>query len=492
VDALTPHGLILVVSLLWCGVPPAAQPHWSQFRGPGASGIGVATERLPVEFGPERNVLWKLPVSAGHSSPCVWGDRVFLTGASAKELETLCVDRATGKLLWRRAEPLAAAERIHNVNSLASPTPTADGERVYAYFGSLGLLCYAFDGQEVWRRAFDPGRNTFGTAASPCLAGGLLVLNRDSNAASFLEAMTPQTGKTVWRVDRTGFVSGWSTPVVWRRGEVDELLIYGAFRLMAYDLADGSERWSVPGLADEPCITPVMGQGLVFVTSYNMRTNPEVIGLPKFDSLLQQHDADGNGRLSRAEAEANQSILSRADADGEGDHPLRMFFRSLDKDKDGELTAEEWQKLFAWLETFQHRNALMAIRPPATDDDQPAIVWQHPRGVPECPSPLYHGGRVYTMMNGGLMTCVEAPSGKVVYEGRTGARGPCYASPVLGDGKIYMASARGEVTVVRAGTEALDVLAHNDLGERIMATPALVGGTIYVRTENHLWAFGEK
>lgn len=468
-----------------------AQDQWNQFRGPGARGMGVGSASLPVRFGPDENCLWRCEIPGGHSSPCLWGDRVFLTSHDGEKLETLCIDRASGKILWRRPVDLADAERVHRVNSLASPTPTTDGERVIVSFGSFGLVCYDFAGKELWRRALPRPKNTFGTASSPVLAGNWLIFARDTNAESYIEVMDKRTGKTVWKKDRTGFQSGWSTPVVWRRGDVEELLVYGAFRLTSYDLNDGTERWSVPGLADEPCITPVTGEGLVFVSSYNMRTNPEVIGLPPYKTLLEQYDTNKNGTLSREEVKDNKSILSRMDADGEGDHPLRGFFRFLDKNRDGELDGSEWQKMFAWMNTFKHANALVAIRPGDGAKKDAEIVWQHGRGVPECPSPLYVAGRIFLVKNGGIATCLDARTGEVKYQERIKSRGPRYSSPVVGDGKIYTASARGLVTVLAVG-DTLRILAQNDLKERVMATPALADGHVYVRTEKALYCFGEK
>ncbi|MEM7199627.1 MAG: PQQ-binding-like beta-propeller repeat protein [Planctomycetota bacterium] len=467
---------------------PHAQEGWARFRGPNGCGRAAEGPSYPVAFGPDQHVLWKQPVSAGHSSPCVVGDCVVLTGATEDALETLCFGREHGVLRWRRTVPLAKAEKHHQVNGLATPTPTADAERVYVSFGSFGLICYDLAGDEVWRRELPAPNNTFGSASSPIVVGDALVFVRDTNDESYLERIDAATGAAQWRVDRSGFRSGWSTPVVWQRDGVTELLVYGAFRLTAYDFADGSELWSVPGLADEPCITPVLGADMVFVTSYNMRTNPEVIGLPTFAELLAAHDADGDGTLSREETKDNVSILSRLDADGEGDHPLRGFFSFLDRDRDGQLTEPEWGKMRAWLGSFEHANALVAIRPGA--DGEAEIVWHQPHGVPECPSPLLLDGRVYLFKNGGMASCVDAQTGEAKFRERLGARGPRYASPVAGGGRIYTASARGVVTVLEPG-DTLRVLQHNDLGERIMATPALVDGVIYLRTEEHLYAFGD-
>ncbi|MAG55753.1 MAG: hypothetical protein CMJ83_05640 [Planctomycetes bacterium] len=480
-------GMVMIL----VAAPLFAQGHWSQFRGPGGRGLAVGAQSLPTTFGPTENLVWKQAVSRGHASPCIRDDRVFIAGERDGTFEARCFDRRTGKLLWERAEAIEKTERMHRLNGLASSTPVADEERVYFYCGSFGLRCFSHDGKDLWRHEVSLRKNTFGTAASPILAGGRLILNRDTNDESWCMALDPKTGKVLWRKDRTGFPSGWSTPTVWKNVDVDELLVYGAFRLTAYDVKDGAERWSVPGLADEPCITPVTGDGLVFVSSYNMRTNPEVIGLPTYDKLLEDYDKDGNGKLSREEVKSNQSILSRLDADGEGDHPLRGFFRWLDKDRSGELDAKEWGKMAAWLETFKHANACVAIRPGDGKDKPAEIAWQFGRGVPEVPSPLYCDGRIYLIKNGGLFTCLDAKTGTQHYQGRIGSRGPYYASPLAGDGKIYTASARGVITVLKAGGEKIEVLARNDLGERIMSTPALLDGRIYVRTEKALYVFGE-
>ena len=209
--------LALSVLALACASNAGAQARWSRFRGPGGRGIAPDDKPLPVEFGAQHNLLWACPVSSGHSSPCVWDDRIFLTGCEGEKLETLCIDRASGAVLWRKSVQAEAIERHHRINSPASPTPTADGERVFVYFGSFGLLCYDFEGEEQWRRPLAAPDNSFGTAASPIVAGDYLILNRDSNEGSYLEAIDRETGESVWRKEREGFKSGWSTPVLWRR-----------------------------------------------------------------------------------------------------------------------------------------------------------------------------------------------------------------------------------------------------------------------------------
>ena len=470
---------------------PLLGPHetWSRFRGPNGAGLASGV-RLPDTLDPEKDLAWSADLPPGHSSPCLTDERVLVTGRADGALATVCIDRADGRVLWTRTVKATALERTHEVNGPASPTCASDGEHVISYFGSFGLVAYDLAGKELWTRPLAMPKNTFGTAASPIIAGGKLIFVSDAEEGSFLEALEPASGKTVWRHERAGFKSGWSTPGLWTRDGREELLVLGVNWLTAYDLADGSERWSYPGLTDEPITTPISGDGLVFATSYNLKSNADAMSLWSYDKVLVEHDLDGDGAISIEEGKANKSLLSRPDADGEGDHPLTMFQRFLDVDRDGSITAKEYEKLEAWVASWEHLNGIVALRP-ATADHGTELAWHFPRGVPECPTPLHLDGRIYMVMNGGTVTCLDAKSGALVFQERLAARGPYYASLVGGDGKLYAASARGEVTVFAAGG-ALRVLASVDLGERLMATPALSDGVVYVRTETKLRAFGAR
>jgi outer membrane protein assembly factor BamB len=485
---------LVVFALLVMNLPSAAQSgkNWAQFRGPQGAGIAAEGPALPVEFNSEKNLIWKTEIGKGNSSPCIWGDKVFLTAFEGKTLQTLCLDLKTGKTLWEQSVTAEKLERVHPINTPATPTAVADGERVYVYFGSYGLISYDFSGKKVWERRLPPPPvNMYGTASSPILAGGKLIFFVDMRKGSWIEAADPKTGETIWKTEREGFTGSWSSPLHWQNNGVDEIVIYGIWWMKGYDLKDGSERWSLPGLTDEPCITPVIGDGLIYLTSYNMKNNPEVIGLPYFSDLLEEYDQNGDGELNFEEIKENKSVLSRYDADGEGDHPLRGFFRFLDVDRSGNITEKEWAKMISFLDSFEQENALLAVRPGSYGGSETKVEWRHSYGVPECPSPLFYDGLVYMVKNGGIISCLEAKTGGLKYQSKLGAGGPYYSSPVVGDGKIYVASARGVIAVFKVGEE-LEVLARNNLGERIMATPAIVNGKIYVRTEKSLFAFGLK
>src|SRR5262245_2900817 len=216
--------LASLVALLLAAAP-RSDPHetWSRFRGPDGAGRADGAH-LPDVLDPAKNLVWSADVPPGHSSPCLTDERTFVTGVADGALATVCVDRADGKLLWTRTVKAEALERTHEVNGPASPTPASDGAHVVAYFGSFGLVAYDLAGEELWRRPLATPKNTCGTAASPIVAGGKLIFISDSEEGSFLEALEPASGKTVWRTDRARFKSGWSTPGTWTRDGKDELL----------------------------------------------------------------------------------------------------------------------------------------------------------------------------------------------------------------------------------------------------------------------------
>jgi outer membrane protein assembly factor BamB len=404
---------------------------WPQFRGPNSSGLGRG--RPPVHFGPEQNVAWKTVVGSGLSSPIVWGERVFLTEfeQATKKLTTVCFDRRTGKILWRRPVAAEEIEKVHEIGSPASATPATDGERVYVYFGSYGLICYDLDGNRKWERQFPLPENHYGATASPIVAGELVVLNHQGKDA-YLLGVNRRDGRTVWKTDRSLFQYGWSTPVHWRHDGIDEILVQGGDfqpnqRLMSYDLANGAERWWVGGLP--PCgkSTPVIGGGLVYLAASDIILEPA---------------AEKRNPERAAQIYANNAAR------------------------------------------------LMAIRPGSTGEVAPAnLAWSERKGVPGVPSALYYNGRLYSFKDGGLVFCRTAATGELLYSERLGTLGYYYSSPVAADQKIYVASATGAVIVLEAG-EKFSVLATNKLDGAILATPALAGGNIYVRTEHHLYAFG--
>lgn len=480
-------GLIVFFSITssLCGQDlPAAR--WPQFRGPEGGGAALEEKKLPVHFGPGKNQLWKVPLPAGISSPCIWGERIFLTGVDEKanKLETLCLDRTTGAVRWRQTAPVDKVDRVYKINSPASGTPATDGKRLYVSFGSYGLLCYDLEGKELWRRPLPRPPARFGPATSPVVAGDLVLLNcqgKDLHLAAF----RADTGDPVWNTEGTPFSSDYPVPLVWKN-EVAEVIIPGRGGLLAYDLKDGSRRWWVPGLSPEVACSPTLGEGLLFVASHMPGGDPEMrMKLPPFEELLE-HDKNKDGKIGRAEVPKGQIIFSRGGKEGVGEIQMEHMFWLFDKNGDGQVERDEWAAMFKTPFT----NSLLAIRPGGLKDISGThVVWQARRGVPEVPSPLYYKGHIYMVRNGGLLTCLDAKTGKEAYAPqRLAAGGVYYASPVAGDGKVFVVSDDGFLTVLKAGPN-FEVLAEVELGETVRATPALVDGTIYLRTAAHLYAF---
>ena len=214
--------------VLVCTAAMAEVPSWPQFRGPNCAGVADA-EKPPIEFGPETNLVWKVALPKGVSSPCIWGDRIFLTALEDNKLVTLGIDRKNGKVLWRQIAPAEKIEATHPEGSPASATPATDGKGVYVYFGSYGLLGYDLHGRELWRKPLTLGTVINGSGTSPAVIKDRLILTCDQqDDKSFLIAIDPRNGKTIWETPRPGFFSGYTTPVLWG----DDIVIAGSFRVV--------------------------------------------------------------------------------------------------------------------------------------------------------------------------------------------------------------------------------------------------------------------
>lgn len=461
----------IAAAAIAAGSAAFADARWDQFRGPGGSGI-AENEKPPVEFGPSKNLLWSIAVPKGHSCPVIWDDRIFLTGFAQGKLETICINPADGKVLWRKAAPTEKIERYNGVNSPATPTPATDGKRVYVLFGSYGAIAYDFDGNEKWRKPIPLTNVRHGSAASPIVAGGKVIINGDQeDMKSFVMAIDAATGQTAWQTARPNCFSSHTTPVYLKRDAAEEVVLAGSIRLAAYDLKDGSERWSCRGLeAISICPSPAAAEGVVYAMSFSM---PEK--LPTWEDMAGRYDANKDGKI----------------VERESPRLVKDVFSILDANHDGFITREEWDTALGIFK--QADNGLFAVRAGDKGDvSDTHVLWRQKQGIGEIGSPLCYRGRIYTVRGGGMVSCLDAKTGRPVYEAqRTGVTGAYYASPVAADGKIYIASTQGTVVVIEAG-DVLKVLARNELGESITATPAIADNKIYVRTAGQLFAFGEK
>ncbi len=454
--------------------PQQFADNWPQFRGPNASGV-APTAKPPVKIDRTNGVLWQIETPWSPSSPCLWGGRIYLTTFADHRLQTRCFDRRNGEQLWIHEIESEKLEPFHGTDgSPAAATPATDGHRVVSYFGSFGLVCYDVNGTELWRHPLPLALSggSYGSGASPIMVGNLVLVNRDQDENSSLLAVDLDTGKTLWESPRPDATGSFGTPILWQNNGEDQIVMPGSARLKGYELKSGRERWVVEGLTGFACTTPVSGEGLLFFAGWSPGQNDAP--WPAWESFLAQHDKNNDGVITFDEF----------------DEKSRDFYRGLDTDHDGKITKDDWDKIKA--RAAKSQNLLVAVKPGGRGDiTQTHVAWKYNRGLPYVPSPLFYEGRIYLVRDGGMLSSFEAKTGTPYYtQERLGAEGSYYSSPVAADGRIYVASLAGKVTVVRAGGDQPVILHQADFGERIFATPALAGDQLYLRTQTKLYAFG--
>jgi len=385
---------------------------WPQFRGP--TGQGHSTETgLPIEWSESRNIVWKTPVPGrGWSSPVVADGRIWLTTATKDKgtsLRALAYDVENGReLINVEVFHLRSADLTNPKNSHASPTPIVEGDRVYVHFGAQGTAALSTSGEIIWKTRL-PYESQHGNGGSPTLYGDLLIVSCDGSDDAFVAALDKRTGKTRWKASRRQpFDQAYSTPLIIRVGERDEIVSVGAYRAAAYDPPTGKEIWRVSyadGFSNVP--RPVYGHGLVYIATGFQQP-----------SLLAVR-ADGTGDVTKTH-----------------------------------------------------------------------IAWTLRRAAPLTPSPLLVGDELYVVNDGGIATCLDAKSGAPRWIQRLGG-GDYSASPVLADARIYFLSESGVATVIAPGKE-FRRLATNTLDGDTLASMAIAAGSIFIRTDSHLYRIAEK
>jgi outer membrane protein assembly factor BamB len=384
---------------------------WPEFRGPTAQ--GHSTERgLPLEWSESRNVMWKARVPGlGWSSPVVAGGRVWVTSAIKEHggsLRALAFDLETGReLVNAEVFRTKSADPLNAKNSLASPTPIVEGDRVYVHFGADGTAALTTSGEIVWKIRLSY-ESQHGSGGSPVVHGDLLIFSADGSDRAFVIALEKQTGKTRWKTSRRQpSDQAYSTPLVIRVGDRDEVVSVGAFRAEAYEPESGKEIWRVgygDGFSNVP--RPVYGHGLVYIAT-----------------------------------------------------------------------------------GFQ-QPSLLAVRPDGTGDvTRTHVAWTLRRGAPLTPSPLLVGDELYIVNDGGIVSCLDAATGETRWQHRLD--GNFSASPVYADGRIYFLSEEGVATVILPGKE-FRTLATNHVDGATLASMAVSAGSIFIRTDTHLYRIGSK
>jgi outer membrane protein assembly factor BamB len=431
---------------------PAARPaagSWPSFRGPGASGVADGQD-LPATWDARTNegILWRTPIPGlAHSSPVVWGDRVFVTSAISSRANATfkpglygdgdasddrsrhrwmlyAIDKRTGKVVWERvAAEGEPRNKRHIKSTYASASPATDGRIVVAWFGSEGVFAYDVNGVRLWRvdlgrvdmGAYDIPSYEWGPASSPIIWKDMVFVQCDTQADSFVVALDARTGKTIWKTDRQELPS-WGTPTVVAAGGAEELVANASNYIRAYDPRTGKELWKLGGSSKITAPTPFLANGLVIVAS--------------------------------------------------GRAPERPLF-AVRPGARGDLT----------LAKDQAGNA--------------GVAWSKTGRGSYMPTPLAYGGILYVLANNGVFDAYEIDTGKEIYRQRLEPVGSGFsASPVAADGRIYLTSEDGEIIVVAAGRE-FRKLGSSSMGELVMATPALSDGAMFVRGVSTLFAIGK-
>ena len=446
--------------------------NWPQFRGVHGSGIS-SSKNLPSDISPDsKSLIWKKPIGRGHSSPVIFNGRLYVTAKEDKKLVTIGFDAKSGDELWRAEAPYEKLESTHRIGSHATPSVVTDGEFVVSFFGSSGIYCYNSDGKELWRLKTEPFNNQFGATGSPVLFEENLIFIQDHDTGSYLANYNVRTGELIWKTDRANFRRSYCSPAIWQTKSGPQIVTCGSAQVVAYSVDTGAPIWKMLGISRVVSATPVVGDdGQLYVVNSGGGTTRQ----PTFDEVLPKSDKNKNGVLEKSELPKS---------------PIAGFFDQFDRNVDGVLDREEYTSI---RDIFAASKACaIAIRPGGTGDiTKSHVKWTQLRQIPRNPSPVFVSRALFLVKDGGIVSSLDTSNGEIIKAGRVSGRGKYYASPVYGDGKIYVASERGRVSVLSADADWSE-LASAEFREDIYASPAICDGWVFVRTVGHLYCFGNK
>ncbi len=430
--------------------PDNPKGSWPSFRGQQASGV-AERQNLPDRWNGKtgENILWRTPIPGlAHSSPVVWGQRIFVTSASSSDPSATfrpglygdgdaskdrsrhrwtiyALDKRTGQVLWERvAHQGVPAEKRHIKSTYANSTPATDGRIVVAWFGSQGVYAYNVNGRFLWKvelgrldlGAYDIPTYEWGPASSPIIWNNLVILQCDTQSDSFLLALDAATGKTMWKAEREEIPS-WGTPTVAMTSVGPVLVANASNYIRGYDPRTGKELWRLGGSSKITAPTPVFSDDLFAIVSGRAPERPIFVV-----------KAGARGDLTLPDGKSNSD----------------------------------------------------------------AIIWSRTGRGSYMPTPLIYNGILYVLANNGLLDAYNLKTGEELYRQRLPVVGSGFsASPVASDGKLYLSNEDGEMLVIAAG-QKFTHLSTNSMGELLMATPALSDGVMYVRSSASLFAIGRK
>ena len=379
----------------------ASADDWLRFRGPNGLGVSGSTG-LPDAIGPETNVVWKTALPEGHSSPIVAGNLIFLTGAEGGErtdagrqkvvdeggkLVTYAIARENGEILWKREAPRPRLERYQPTNSAASPSPAADADSVYVFFGDFGLIAYSHEGEERWKLPIGPFNNVNGHGSSPIVVGDLVILVCDSDDEAYLLAVERRTGKIAWKTERPETTRTYVTPALYEPEKGDaQLIVPGAYFTASYSARTGEKLWWVRGGGWQPKSTPVIANGRVYVNSWEGGGGSPEADIPGFDAMLEKADSDGDGLISEGEMKVVEP---------------RMRYETTDLDHDKQVDRRDWDFYRA---KKTSRPSLLAINPDGRGDltETGHVEWTLEKYIPNVPTPLVYHGVMYLVKDAGF------------------------------------------------------------------------------------------
>ncbi len=426
-----------------------AEQNWPSFRGTSASG-GATGHPTAVKWDPNtaENIQWKTPIPGlAHSSPVIWGDRIFVTTSIKSDGESrlkiglygniesekedtvfdwrlYCIDRRNGRILWtERCHGGKPRVKRHAKSSHANATPCTDGKVVVAFFGAEGLFCYDVEGDLIWQKdlgVLDWGfyrapSAQWGGGSSPVIHKDMVILQCDVQKDSFIAAYSLKDGAELWKTSRDE-VPTWGTPTVYTGEKHPQIIVNGFKHIGAYGIETGAEIWRMTGGGDIPVPTPVVARDLVYITNAHGRMSP-VYAV----------------RLSAT----------------------------------GDVSLEE------------------------DESSNDYVAWSHSRGGNYMTTPIVWGDYLYCCSDKGKLSCFDATTGKLAYRENVGSGTVAFsASPVAADGKIYLPGEKGDIYVVKASSE-FELIAVNRMYETCMATPAISQGAMFFRTRNHLVAVAQ-
>jgi outer membrane protein assembly factor BamB len=487
---------ILTVALALLCVSVTAAEDWPQFRGPNCTGVSNSSQALPVEFSDSKNVAWSAKLGDGIGSPVVAAGRVFTSAMIDSHTVALyAFDAATGKELWHRELPTGPLMEIHQTNSYASSTPAADAQRVYFYFSTLGLMAFdAQTGRDHWRLKLPVPYFVFkwGPGMSPVLFEDKVLFCQDDDLYPAFYAVDKRTGDVLWKDDRGDMAVNYSHPVVCTTEEGPEIVLAGTGKLIGYDPDTGKRKWFARTLLRNIKTTPVSQNGVIYLSLESGGIANQWLA-----SVDQVETGNNDGKLTKQEIQAFVGKVRIPDA---------FFKRTFDRgdvNKDGFLEGRELDLAFLPPDNFAgarfdsanpSQRFIQAVRGGGTGDvTKTHVLWNHADRTPDhIVSPLVVENRMFVMKGGGITSCFNTAHGEPFWHlQRIPNTSDYFASPVYGDGKIYVAGANG-VVLVLASAEQLQPLAKNDMGESILATPAIADGRLFIRTRTKLFCIAER